>query len=122
MPGKLEKLGFLYDSSLRHSKDRIDEKEMGHSIIDGIFEFPVTLMDAYLFTHMKIKEDGLIPEFKKALDIGRNISDHNVISVIWHDNVLKMKGGRMYAKILEFLSSQDDIKILSGIELTRILK
>ena len=122
LPGKLEKLGFLYDSSLRHSKDRIDEKEMGHSIIDGIFEFPVTLMDAYLFTHMKIKEDGLIPEFKKALDIGRNISDHNVISVIWHDNVLKMKGGRMYAKILEFLSSQDDIKILSGIELTRILK
>ena len=61
LPSKLKKLGFLYDSSLRHSKDQIDEKEMGHSIIDGVFEFPVTLMDAYLFTHMKIKEDGIIP-------------------------------------------------------------
>ena len=48
LPNKLEKLGFLYDSSLRHSKDQIDEKEIGYSKIDGIFEFPVTLMDAYL--------------------------------------------------------------------------
>ena len=46
----------------------------------------------------------------------------NVISVIWHDNVLKMKGGRMYEKILEFLASQDDVKILSGKELVKILK
>ena len=122
LPSKLKKLGFLYDSSLRHSKDQIDEKEMGHSIIDGVFEFPVTLMDAYLFTHMKIKEDGIIPEFKKALDIGQNLSDDNVISVIWHDSVLKMKGGRMYNKILEFLTSHDDVKIMSGVELVKILK
>ena len=44
LPLKLKQLGFLYDSSLRHSKDRIDEKEMGYSKIDGLIEFPVTLM------------------------------------------------------------------------------
>ena len=119
---KLEKLGFLYDSSIRHYKDKIDEKEMGYSIIDGIFEFPVTLMDAYLFTHMKIKEEGIIPEFEKTIKLSRSMSSDNVISVIWHDNVLKMKGGRMYAKILEFLTSQDDVKIMSGSELVKILK
>ena len=119
---KLNKLNFLYDSSLRHSKDLINEKEMGYSVINGIVEFPVTLMDAYLFTHMNIKEEGLIPVFKKALDIGRDISVDNVISVIWHDNVLKMKGGRMYTKVIEFLTSQDDVKIMSGIELVKILK
>ena len=122
LPSKLKKLGFLYDSSLRHSKDQIDEKEMGHSIIDGVFEFPVTLMDAYLFTHMKIKEDGIIPEFEKTIKLSRSISSDNVISVIWHDNVLKMKGGRMYNKILEFLTSHDDVKIMSGVELVKILK
>ena len=122
LPKKLNELGFLYDGSLRHSKDKIDEKEMGYSKIDGLIEFPVTLMDAYLFTHMGIKEEGIIPEFKKTIEIGRNFSDVNVISVIWHDNVLKMKGGRMYEKILEFLTSQDDVKILPGKDLVKVLK
>ncbi|MDA0756947.1 MAG: hypothetical protein O2864_06555 [Crenarchaeota archaeon] len=122
LPNKLKELGFLYDSSLRHSKDKIDEKEMGYSKIDGLIEFPVTLMDAYLFTHMGIKEDGIISEFEKTLEIGRKFSQQNVISVLWHDNVLKMKGGRMYDKILEFLTSQDDVKILPGKDLVKILK
>ena len=121
LPLKLKKLGFLYDSSLRYSKDKIDENEMGHSKIDGLIEFPVTLMDAYLFTHMNINEDGIIPEFKKTLEIGKRYSEKNVISVIWHDNVLKMKGGRMYQKILEFLTSQDDVKIVCGRDLIKIL-
>ena len=122
LPKKLKELEFLYDSSLRHSKDKIDKREMGYTKIDELIEFPVTLMDAYLFTHMEIKEDGIIPEFKKTLEIGRRISDQNVISVIWHDNVLKMKGGRIYEKILEFLESQEDVKILPGKELIKILK
>ena len=121
LPNKLEKLGFLYDSSLRHSKDRIDKKEMGYSITDGIFEFPITLMDAYLFTHMKIKEEEIIPLFQKTLELSRSISENHVFSVIWHDNVLKMKGGRMYKKILEFLTSQNDVKIVPGMELVKIL-
>ena len=122
LPDKLEKLGFNYDSSLRHSKDRIDEKEMGYSRIHGIIEFPVTLMDAYLFTYMKIREEKIISEFQKTLDLGRSLSENNVISVIWHDNVLKMKGGRMYKQILEFLTSQDDVEIKRGIDLVKILK
>ena len=120
LPNKLEKLGFNYDSSLRHSKDRIDEKEMGYSRIHGIIEFPVTLMDAYLFTYMKIREEKIISEFQKTLDLGRSLSENNVISVIWHDNVLKMKGGRMYKQILEFLTSQDDVEIKRGIDLVKI--
>ena len=122
LPSMLKELGFLYDSSLRYSKDKIDEKEMGYSKNDGLIEFPVTLMDAYLFTHMEIKEDGIIPEFEKTLEIGRDFSNQNVISVIWHDNVLKMKGGRVYGKILEFLTSQEDVKILPGKDLVKILK
>ena len=121
LPLKLKQLGFLYDSSLRHSKDRIDEKEMGYSKIDGLIEFPVTLMDAYLFTHMKIEEKKIVSEFQKALDVGRNLSEENIIIVIWHDNVLKMKGGRVYKEILEFLTSQEDVKIFSGNELVKIL-
>jgi len=39
------------------------------------------------------------------------------MTILWHDNVLKMKGGRMYEKILEFLSNQEDVEMGSGIEL-----
>ena len=38
LPIKLKELGFLYESSLRHSKDKIDESEMGFSYIDEIIE------------------------------------------------------------------------------------
>ena len=64
----------------------------------------------------------LFQNLKKTLELGRGFSDVNVISVIWHDNVLKMKGGRMYEKILEFLTTQDDVKILPGKDLVKILK
>ena len=64
----------------------------------------------------------LFQNSKKTLELGRDFSDQNVISVIWHDNILKMKGGRVYGEILEFLTSQEDVKILPGKELVKILK
>lgn len=123
LPSKLTELGFVYDSSVRHSKDKIDEKEMGFYHYDKLIEFPVTIMDAYLFTYMHLEEKDIVPIFQKTLDYSRNLnSEFNVITVLWHDNVLKMKGGRMYKNILEFLTSQDDVKICKGEELVSILK
>ena len=97
---------------------------MGYQRIDGIIEFPITLMDAYLFTYMKISEDKIISMIEKTLNSCRQLdSDFNVMTILWHDNVLKMKGGRMYEKILEFLSDQEDVKMVSGIELAnKVLK
>ena len=81
-------------------------------------------MDAYLFTYMKISEDKIISIVEKTLNSCRQLdSDFNVMTILWHDNVLKMKGGRMYEKILEFLSNQEDVKMVSGIELAnKVLK
>ena len=80
-------------------------------------------MDAYLFTYMKIKEEKIISLFHEVLNYSRKKnSEFNIISLLWHDNVLKMKGGRMYPKILEFLSSQDDVVMCTGIELANKIK
>ena len=120
---KLFELNFIYDSSNRKTKDSILSEDMGYDIIDNIIEFPVTLMDAYLFTHMGISEEKIIPIIKKTLNSSRQLnSDVNVITILWHDNVLKMKGGRMYPKILEFLSTQDDVVMHKGIELANKIK
>ena len=123
LPKNLQKLGFVYDSSMRTSKDRIDKNEMGYYKFDKLVEFPITLMDAYMFTYMKIKEEQIISTFKSTLNYGRKLnSDFNIITVIWHDNVLQMKGGRMYKNILEFLTSQDDVKISRGIDLAEMIQ
>ena len=57
---KLSELNFTYDSSFRKTKDAITFEDMGYRQINKIIEFPVTLMDAYLFTYMKIKEEKII--------------------------------------------------------------
>ena len=95
---------------------------MGFSKIDGIYEFPITLMDAYMFTYMKISEDNLISTFKKTLDYSRHLGDNNILTMVWHDNVLKMKGGRKYKDIMDFLVSQDDVQILNGADLINTIQ
>ena len=120
---KLSELNFIYDSSNRKTKDTISSDDMGYHVIENIIEFPVTLMDAYLFTHMRISEEKIIPIIKKTLNSSRQLDkDFNIMTILWHDNVLKMKGGRMYPKILEFLSSQDDVVMCNGIELVNKIK
>jgi peptidoglycan/xylan/chitin deacetylase (PgdA/CDA1 family) len=122
LPIILNSLGFSYDSSYRKSKDKIDKEEMGYGFLDGIIEFPVTLMDAYLFTYMNIQEDKIVDIFRHTLDYAKKQnSEFNVITVIWHDNVLKMKGGKAYENILEYLSSQEDIIISRGIDLANLI-
>jgi peptidoglycan/xylan/chitin deacetylase (PgdA/CDA1 family) len=121
LPKMLKDLGFSYDSSVRTSKDKIDKSDMGFQNFEGLIEFPVTLMDAYLFTYMKLEEKQIIPTFKQTIDYARK-NDSKVITVIWHDNVLKMIGGRKYKDIVEFLTSQKDVKICRGTDLASIVK
>ena len=120
---KLSELDFVYDSSNRKTKNKITNEEMGYQKIDNIIEFPVTLMDAYLFSYMKISEEKIISIVEKTLNSCRQLdSNFNVMTILWHDNVLKMKGGRMYPKILEFLSSQEDVIMCNGLELANKIK
>ena len=122
LPKKLQELGFIYDSTVKKFKDRIDESDTGFYLIDKLIEFPPTLIDAYLFTLMKIKEEQIVTTFENTLNLSRKMnSDFNIITMIWHDNVLKMKGGRMYKRILEYLASQDDVKIKRGIDLVSVI-
>ena len=50
----LQKHGFTYDSSVKRFKDIISSDDMNFYFTSGgLIEFPLTLMDAYLFTYMK---------------------------------------------------------------------
>lgn len=122
LPKKLKEIGFVYDSSLKKFKDSINKEDMGHYKLDRITEFPITLMDAYMFTYMKISEDQVINVVKNTLDFGRKFNrEFNILTIAWHDNVLKMRGGRMYKSILEFLTTQEDVSICRGIDLVEMI-
>jgi hypothetical protein len=118
----LNKLGFLYDSSVMESKNRICSNAKGYFLLNNVIEFPITIMDAYLFTYMHMPEDKIVNTFMDALDCARRYNRiFNIITVVWHSNVLKMKGGRKYKDILEYLSCQEDVKLVNGIELANIV-
>ena len=57
-----------------------------------------------LFSYMGINEENIISFFKKIMS-----SENIMFTIIWHDNVLKMKGGRMYGAVLDYLDSNGAI-------------
>lgn len=123
LPGRLEELGFVYDSSTKEFRDSVTaQQDMGYRIMGKLVEFPITLMDTYMFTYMKVPEEKVLDTFEMMLAAGRSASpEFNVISVLWHDNVIRMKGGRMYPKVLEYLASQDDVRVMRGIDLAEMV-
>jgi hypothetical protein len=122
LPSILNELGFVYDSSVMKSVHKIDNKSRGYLLLGKIIEFPITVMDAYLFTYMHITEDHVINTFRRVLESAIKYNNtFNIVTIIWHANVLKMKGGRKYKDILEYLSGQKDVRLIKGIELAGII-
>ena len=121
---KLFQSGFMYDSTMKKYKDRISVDDMNYRKINGILEFPLTIMDTYLFTYLGVTEKNILHVFKEAISTAmdtNNSEDIKIMTLLWHDNVLKMKGGRMYKDILEYLVSENNIKIKRGIDIVKII-
>jgi len=118
---KLRKAGFRYDSSLKYFKDRVDVRDMGYEVVDGVVVFPVTVMDAYLFTYMGVSEEGVVKVVAEAIEKARR-SGKSFITILWHDSSIHMKGGRAYVNILEYITSLDDVRIIRGVDAYRMVK
>lgn len=109
----LEKAGIKYDSSVIFTKDSLDKRNTGYLKKGNLIIFPITVMDAYLFTYMHIPEERVVEHMGKAIEL---VSGGSFVTILWHDNVLKMKGGRIYSKIADFLASKDDVQVVRGID------
>jgi len=113
--------GFRYDSSFKVFRDRIDVADMGYRFIHGVLVFPITIMDAYLFTYMRVPEDRVVRVVEDAIDLALR-HDKKVVTILWHDCSLKMRGGRMYGRVVEMLASRDDVRVVRGVDLLRIVE
>ena len=117
----IREAGFLYDSSFCFVKNRIDTRNMGFFIYKGLIVFPITIMDTYLFTYMRINEKDIVRTVNRAVKLALE-NQVKIITILWHDSSLKMKGGRMYAKVVESLVSNEKIKLIKGVDLAKLIR
>lgn len=111
----LAKAKIKYDSSLTYEKEKIDPKNSGYQFKNGLVVFPITFMDAYLFTHMGLTEKTITKFVLKTMD-ALFASGVQIMTLLWHDNSIMMKGGRAYLGLMEKLASNLDVTFLKGID------
>jgi peptidoglycan/xylan/chitin deacetylase (PgdA/CDA1 family) len=111
----LAKAGLRYDSSLSFSKERVDVRNSGCLLKDGLVVFPVTFMDAYLFTYMGLTEETVVEFVLKSMDRLYR-SGVQIITLLWHDSSIMMKGGRAYSSLISRLVDKPDIVFLKALD------
>ena len=118
--GNLAALGFRYDSSIKYNRDRLVERDLGYFMRKGVSVFPIGLMDALMFRSL-VNEEQVLEKVKEAVALCRGLPSKRVLTVTWHNCSLKMRFGRRYHEVVEYLASEDNVEILTGTELSKIL-
>jgi peptidoglycan/xylan/chitin deacetylase (PgdA/CDA1 family) len=111
----LAKAGLKYDSSLTYSKEKVDPRNSGYLRKNGLVVFPVTFMDAYLFTYMGLTEKTIIKFVLNTME-RLFVSGVQMMTLLWHDNSIMMKGGRAYSGLINQIASNSNVAFLKGIE------
>jgi peptidoglycan/xylan/chitin deacetylase (PgdA/CDA1 family) len=111
----LAQAGFKYDSSLVYSKNTIDPRNSNCLVKNGLLVFPITFMDTYLFALLGLTEET-VTEFVLNTMERLFASDVRIITLLWHDNSIMMKGGRAYTDLISRVASDSSIHLLRGIE------
>ena len=111
----LGKSGIKYDSSLSFDKEHIDLRNTGFLVKNGLVVFPVTFMDAFLFSYMGLTEETVVSFIFRKIE-KLFASGIQVMTLLWHDSSVLMRGGRSYRELIEKLTANSDITFLKGIE------
>lgn len=117
----LSATGIKYDSSLSFNKYQIDSRNTGFLKRNGLIVFPVTFMDAYLFSYMHQSEETVVSFVVESME-GLFSSGVELVTLLWHDNSVFMKGGRAYENLLKQLTDLQNITFLKGIEAYELIK
>lgn len=81
-----------------------------------LIELPLVIMDAAVWSGLKLTEESALQTIKQISDTIRE--NNGLLTLLWHNNVLSMHGGRIYKDILKLLVS-NSVYLASGMELAR---
>jgi hypothetical protein len=116
----LKGAGIKYDSSICFDKEQIDTRNTGFLVKDGLVIFPITFMDAYLFTYRHLTEETIVPFVVKTIEHLFD-SGAKILTLLWHDNSVLMKGGRAYEQLIKELTTKSNTTFLKGIEAYQLI-
>jgi len=109
----MEKIGFIYDSSIGprealgfpmgltapfHPPDR-DWLPM------RLLEIPLALMDTTLWGYLKRSEEEGLRDVELTIEKISRVG--GLFTLLWHQEAFRMRGGRLYGKILEQLANKN---------------
>ncbi len=89
---------------------------------DGVIIFPVTFVEALAFTYLVRIEADVLKLFKQIIRTCLRQIQNKIITIIWHNCSLKMRYGRKYGEVLEYLTSLKNVYIRKGIELANMVE
>jgi len=119
----LYKLGFKYDSSVKHHREKISEKDFGYFLKEGIIVFPITIMYALIFYYNVKTEAEVLKLIKHTIDTCEKMPGKDkIVTIDWHDCSLKMKYGRKYPEVVQYLVSQKNLNITRCIDLANMIE
>ncbi|QOJ79305.1 hypothetical protein IG193_02240 [Infirmifilum lucidum] len=99
----LRELGVKFDSSVVYSRGGCDARNAGFFDAGGVVEFPVTFMDAYMFTYDGMSEERVTSFIVSCVEKLRE-GGVKLATILWHDSSVYMRGGRVYPEVLRALS------------------
>lgn len=80
----------------------------------SLLELPLSLMDTTLWGYLKRTESEGFDDVKRALSLVEGVE--GLFTLLWHQEAVRMRGGRMYWKVLKSLGRRREIFVGSGAE------
>jgi hypothetical protein len=62
---------------------------------------------------MHVSEENVVATLEKAANMA---VEKGLMTIVWHDCSIRMKGGRMYSKVIEALASRENTSLIRGID------
>jgi len=121
----MDDAGFDYDSTVGNT-DRLGFK-LGlatpfHPPDEGwrpmrLLELPLSLMDTTLWGYLKESEEEGFADVMKSMGAVEGVE--GLFTLLWHQEAVRMRGGRIYWSILKRLGSRKGVFVGSGADVAR---
>jgi hypothetical protein len=123
--GVMERAGLEYDTTVGNN-DRLGFK-LGlaspfhppdadwHPM--NILELPLSLMDTTLWGYLKKSEEEGFSDVLSFMDKVEEVE--GLFTLLWHQEAVRMKGGRLYWRILRTLGRRKRLFVANGLEIAR---
>jgi hypothetical protein len=82
-----------------------------------LLELPLSLMDTTLWGYLKKSEQEGFADVKRSIEMVEKVE--GLFTLLWHQEAVRMKGGRLYWKVLKDLSRRKGVFVGSGADVAK---